>query len=76
MEYPLDSKGLKCMICGKDIWYDLIDKETLYYENKSIEFPKPPRKGKVCYDKSFIPEGRVVYSTTLRLMRSLQNLRT
>lgn len=44
MEYPLDSKGLKCMICGKDIWYDLIDKETLYYENKSIEFPKPPRK--------------------------------
>jgi len=47
MEYPLDSKGLKCIICGKDMWYDLIDKEGSYsdpYKRKDTPFPKPPRK--------------------------------
>lgn len=47
MEYPLDSKGLKCIICGKDMWYDLIDKEGSYldpYKRKDTPFPKVPRK--------------------------------
>ena len=25
MPYPLEDKGFRCMICGKDIWLQLID---------------------------------------------------
>ena len=47
MEYPLDTKGLKCIMCGKDMWYDMIDKEGMFINYESIGLPKPIRKNMI-----------------------------
>ena len=46
MEYPLDTKGLKCIMCGKDMWYGRCVNGIPDFEAKpSIDRLVPGSKG-------------------------------
>lgn len=47
MEFPLENKGLKCIICGADMWYDMIDMSSFLYRHEIL--PKVLREEKVLH---------------------------
>ena len=36
MPYPLEDKGYRCMICGKDVWIQLVDMSMIARRKNSL----------------------------------------
>ena len=37
VEHPHQNKGMKCMICGKEMWYDQVDMYDYLTRHESME---------------------------------------
>ena len=40
MEHPFQHKGVKCIVCGKEVWYDQIDMHDFDSRHATVEIPE------------------------------------